>query len=83
MAKGKKEIYYANGKGIVVPDDIWEQAMIIAARTHPAWHRCSQYAKKLHARNGFQILGADLTIRNSVPSSKDFFEKVPFMPVSS
>lgn len=60
MASGKKEIYYANGKGIVIPDNIWEQAMQIAAKTHPAWDRCSAYAKRLHARNGFQILGRDL-----------------------
>lgn len=32
----------------------------LAARFHPAWHRCSPQAKKLMARNGFQVLGRDL-----------------------
>lgn len=31
-----------------------------ASDATPAWHRCSEYARKLHARNGFQILGRDL-----------------------
>ena len=36
------------------------EAMEISARFHPAWHRCSDYAKNLHARNAFQILGRNL-----------------------
>lgn len=32
----------------------------IAARIHPAWHMCSDYAKKLHGRNVKQVLGDDL-----------------------
>ena len=36
-------------------------AMAIAAEHHPAWDRCSEYARKLHARNVFQILGSDLS----------------------
>ena len=32
----------------------------IASRYHPAWHRCSPAAKKLHTRNAFQVLGLDL-----------------------
>lgn len=35
-------------------------AMALAERFHPAWHRCSPAARKLHARNGHQILGDDL-----------------------
>jgi hypothetical protein len=34
--------------------------MELAATHHPAWDRCSQGAKKLHARNGCQILGLNL-----------------------
>lgn len=47
-----KEIYYANQAN--------RKAMTIAAKFHPAWDRCSQFAKKLHERNAFQILGIDL-----------------------
>ena len=32
----------------------------LAALIHPAWHRCSQPAKCLHARNTQQILGLNL-----------------------
>ena len=31
-----------------------------ASRYHPAWHRCDDYAKALHARNSPIIAGADL-----------------------
>ena len=31
-----------------------------AARFHPAWDRCSDYARKLHARNSIIILGPEL-----------------------
>lgn len=34
-----------------------EHAMWLAAQVHPAWSRCSQGARKMHARNGAQILG--------------------------
>ncbi len=36
------------------------EAFRIAEKTHPAWHRCSQSAQKMHARNVHQVLGADL-----------------------
>lgn len=35
-------------------------AMDMAAQFHPAWKRCSLGARKLHARNSYQVLGADL-----------------------
>jgi hypothetical protein len=35
-------------------------AFILAARFHPHWKKLKEGAKKLHARNGHQILGADL-----------------------
>jgi len=47
-----KNIYYAN--------DATPEAMLLASTYHPAWDRCSDYAKKLHGRNCFQILGRDL-----------------------
>lgn len=35
-------------------------AFELAERFHPAWDRCGTYARALHARNGFQVLGRDL-----------------------
>lgn len=49
---GQKEIFYAH--------DANAEAMNIAKKHHPYWHNLSLYAKKLHARNCFQILGANL-----------------------
>ena len=49
---GNKEIFYAN--------QATQQAMEIASSFHPAWHKCSEYARKLHGRNAFQVLGQDL-----------------------
>lgn len=37
------------------------EAFHLAARTHPAWDRCSLGARKLHARNVLQVLGMDLS----------------------
>lgn len=37
-----------------------QAALQLAAEIHPAWNQCSQGARKLHARNTFQILGANL-----------------------
>lgn len=34
----------------------------IAKAVHPAWERCSDFAKKAHARNACQVLGADLMV---------------------
>ena len=36
------------------------QAYDLAARYHPAWQKCSQAMKALHARNAQIILGAKL-----------------------
>ena len=36
------------------------EAMDIAKRFHPAWDRCSAFARKLHGRNAFQVLGPNL-----------------------
>jgi len=37
-----------------------EEAFTMAAKFHPAWNRLSQAARKFHARNCHQVLGADL-----------------------
>lgn len=49
--KGAKEIFFAadtHGR-----EDVFE----FAQHFHPNWGACSEYAKKLHARNAFQVLG--------------------------
>ena len=48
----QKEIWYAK--------DTTKEAMEIAAYYHPAWEHCSDYAKALHGRNTFQVLGFNL-----------------------
>lgn len=47
-------------KQIFRPHHATPAALELASRFHPAWYRCSEYAQKLHARNGFQVLGSDL-----------------------
>ncbi len=39
---------------------IWKEATRIIRDIHPAWSRCSDFAKKAHTRNAFQVLGSDL-----------------------
>jgi hypothetical protein len=51
-AGGKADIFLAN--------DATLEAAKIAREYHPAWDRCTSYAKRLHARNAFQVLGGDL-----------------------
>lgn len=36
------------------------EASVIAAKYHPNWNACSDYAKRLHSRNVCQILGQHL-----------------------
>lgn len=36
------------------------RAFEIAQRVHPAWDRCSDFARKAHARNAHQVLGRSL-----------------------
>jgi len=62
-ANGLKNIYLPwdgfNGRGESFTQ-VNTAAMEIAAIHHPNWNACSQAARKLHARNAFQILGSDL-----------------------
>lgn len=39
-----------------------EAAYELAAKFHPAWESCSPAARKLHARNGMQVLGLNLDV---------------------
>jgi len=66
---GCSEIYRPRGESnwmtrnteiTVYGSEIWEQAMEIARLSHPAWGRCPAFARALHARNAFQVLGKDL-----------------------
>jgi hypothetical protein len=47
-------------KKIYRPEHATPEALELAATIHPAWHRCDEYVRKLHARNCFQVLGGDL-----------------------
>ena len=47
-----KEIFY--------PNDATEESMNIARKYHKGWFHCTEYAKKLHGRNVFQVLGKNL-----------------------
>ena len=40
------------------------EAFNIARSIHPAWHKCSDGAKKLHARNVHQVLGRNLNSKS-------------------
>jgi len=48
-SRGPKEIFYA--------DDATVQCIQLASKYHPAWDKCSNYAKKLHGRNMMILLG--------------------------
>jgi hypothetical protein len=63
LVLGQKEIYLPwngfNGNSSS-RYHISEAALEMASEIHPAWDSLSQGAKKLHARNCYQILGGDL-----------------------
>lgn len=48
----------------ILPDlddiDLYKKALEIAESIHPNWKACKQGARKMHARNVFQVLGRDL-----------------------
>lgn len=56
--------HVAGAKGIINPaairQELWATAHQTASEIHPAWDSCSVPAKKLHARNCFQVLGHQL-----------------------
>jgi len=45
---------------VLRPDDATEEAIELASLHHPAWDKCTEYAKKLHGRNVMIIMGPDL-----------------------
>lgn len=58
-----KEIYLP-WKGFEKSDSslyvISNEAYKMAEKYHPAWHKCTAGARKMHARNCYQVLGYDL-----------------------
>ena len=77
IGHGKAEIYipwdsfgqhYHDSKRIFLVKDkeILQRAMMLASDVHPNWDACSPSARKLHARNSFQVLGGDLEVPSSV-----------------
>jgi hypothetical protein len=52
--RGKSGITFAPNS------QIWKEATRIIQDLHPAWDRCSDFAKKAHTRNAFQVLGSNL-----------------------
>jgi len=65
IVAGKKEIYlpwknFNNSTSeLYCPTD---NAFLIASTVHPVWDKLTQGAKKLHARNVYQVLGLDLNV---------------------
>lgn len=67
LAGGSKEIWlpwrgFNGSKSLLILSDFGAQcdrAMEIAASVHPAWHRCNDAARRLHARNVLIVLGGD------------------------
>ena len=43
-----------------------DQALALAETMHPAWSQCSLHARKLHARNCYEILGRELNAPSRV-----------------
>ena len=52
--------HYNGRDALTLDKETMYEAMRIASELHPAWYRCSIYAKKLHARNVAIVLGDSL-----------------------
>lgn len=65
---GPKEIFlpWENFNGKEGHYTVDKNALDLAATIHPAWHNCSPAAKKLHARNCYQVLGASLCVPSNL-----------------
>lgn len=69
LASGQKEIYipwreFNNNNSQLF--NVSESAMEIASTIHPAWPKLRQSVQKLHARNCYQVLGANLDTPSKV-----------------
>ena len=68
FVKGRKEIYLpwrGFNNNLSPLYDVSKEALLMASEIHPAWDYLSWGAKKLHARNVYQILGKDLKTPSS------------------
>jgi hypothetical protein len=63
----RKIIYTVNSE-----DVDWQGAYKLVDKFHPAAHRLKPYAKRLHARNSFQVLGNDLMTPSSFVGHQNF-----------
>lgn len=73
FARGVKD---PSKKVIYLEHHATNESMAIAAKIHPAWARCNDYARRLHGRNIFQVLGDDLNTKSDfvvcwTPKAKD------------
>lgn len=62
-AGGAKEIFLPYARFRDHPSSLTApspEAMALAAKIHPAWLKCDEFARRAHARNCHQILGANL-----------------------
>jgi hypothetical protein len=55
------EGFGSSGIEIFTDADATPESIALAAKYHPAWDRCSDYAKRLHGRNCQILLGRSLT----------------------
>ena len=61
----EKEIFLPFRKFNGSESSLWhipEKCFDIAAQIHPAWDRCSDFARKAHARNAQQVMGRNLDL---------------------
>ena len=61
-AEGADQAFEAGAKykEIYTTANVEARALVMAEEYHPAWDRLGNYAKLLHARNCYQVLGKDL-----------------------
>ena len=50
----------ANARVIFEAHHATSTAIQLASEFHPAWHKCNEYARKLHGRNSMILLGQNL-----------------------
>lgn len=50
----------SKNKEIFKPEQCNDEALLLASKFHPKWNSLSDYVKKLHGRNAFQVLGINL-----------------------
>jgi hypothetical protein len=63
-AKGADSAFEAGAKTkeIFIAKDSTQDALELTANYHPAWHKCNDFVKKLHARNAMILLGRNLNL---------------------